>query len=434
MPESENLPRRPRLALKLAVVACALVVGVLIFEVFLRAAGYTYPVFYEPDESRGWALRPGAEGWYRKEGRAYVRVNADGLRDREHAKPKPAGVLRVAVLGDSYAEALQVAQEAAFWSVAEQRLRAACGSLAGREVEFVNFGVSGYGTAQELFTLRERAWDYEPDVVLLAVTTNNDLTDNTRALKGTDEIPYFVMRGDELVLDDSFRRDRAFRWRQSAPSRLGRWLRERLRFVQAVHEAQVAIKSALAARRERRTAEAQAAGAATSAAAKTSDTDAQRAPATTASPPLAPPPAAELGADNMVYAEPADDLWRGAWRVTEALVSTMHGEVRARGARFLVVTLSNPIQAHPDPPARDAFARRLGVPDLFYPERRFQALGDREGFPVFNLAPELQAYAEARRVFLHGFAPDLGNGHWNETGHRVAGELLADKLCAVAAP
>jgi hypothetical protein len=421
MPESDINVRRPGLAVKLAVVACALVVGVLIFEVFLRAVGYTYPSFYEPDETRGWALTPGAEGWYRKEGRAYVRVNSDGLRDREHARQKPAGVVRVALLGDSYAEALQVAQESAFWSVAEKHLRDSCAGLAGREVEFVNFGVSGYGTAQELFTLRERAWAYEPDVVLLAVTTNNDLTDNTRALKGTDEIPYFVLRGDELVLDDSFRSNRAFRWRLSAVSRAGRWLRERLRFVQAVHEGQVSIKSALAARRERAAAEARA----REAKADGARTDKQAPPG--------PPPAAELGAANMIYAEPPDDLWRGAWRVTESLISTMHREVKARGARFLVVTLSNPIQAHPEPAARAAFAGRLGVEDLFYPERRFRALGEREGFHVFHLAPDLQAYAEANRVFLHGFPPDLGNGHWNETGHRVAGRFLADQLCSALA-
>jgi hypothetical protein len=27
-----------------------------------------------------------------------------------------------------------------------------------------------------------------------------------------------------------------------------------------------------------------------------------------------------------------------------------------------------------------------------------------------------------------GFSSDLGNGHWNAVGHRVAGELIAQKL------
>ena len=121
--------------------------GLLLAEVALRAAGYSFPEFYATDERRGFALRPGAAGWYRKEGAAYVRVNSDGLRDREHAREKPPDTFRVAVVGDSYAEALQVEQEAAFWAVMERRLQACAAQFAGgRRVEVINFGVSGYGT------------------------------------------------------------------------------------------------------------------------------------------------------------------------------------------------------------------------------------------------------------------------------------------------
>jgi hypothetical protein len=419
--KTNQLPLRVRVA----VVAASVVVGLVIFEVFLRAVGYTYPVFYQPDEVRGYSLKPGMEGWYRKEGAAFVRINSDGLRDREHSKPKPAGVLRVAVVGDSYAEAFQVEQERAFWSVLEKRL-ALCPALAGRPVEVINFGVSGYGTAQELLTLREKVWDYSPDVVLLAVTTNNDVSDNLRALKATDEVPYFVLRGGELAADNSFRDTRSFRLRDSALNRLGRWLRDHLRFVQAIHEAQAALKSKLAAWRERRAApQAAQNGAASGASDANAAVNANS--ANVASQDAAP--TEEPGTANMIYREPADDTWREAWRVTEKLLATMNAEVKSHGARFYVVTLSNGIQVFPDPSARRAFAARLGVADLFYPERRLSALGEREGFPVLNLAPALQTYADEHKVFLHGFGPDRGNGHWNEEGHRVAGEMIAEWLC-----
>src|SRR5215218_7606776 len=241
---------KPPLRVRLAVVAASVVCALLIFEVLLRVVGYTYPVFYQPDEVRGYSLWPGAEGRYRREGAAHVTINSDGLRDREHTKSKPANTLRIAVVGDSYAEAFQVEREQAFWSVLERKLRE-CPALAGREVEVINFGVSGYGTAQELLTLREKVWSYAPDVVLLAVTTNNDVLDNSRALKLTDEIPYFTLRDGQLVLDDSFRDVRSFRLRDSALNRTGRWLRDRLRFVQAVHLAQVTLKSRLDAWRDR---------------------------------------------------------------------------------------------------------------------------------------------------------------------------------------
>jgi hypothetical protein len=409
--------RKPSLRLRVAVVFASLFVGLLIFELFLRAVGYSYPIFYEPDTSRGYRLQPGREGWQTKEGRAYVRVNGEGLRDREHAKAKPPGTLRVAILGDSYSEAAQVEQEEAFWAVMERRLRE-CPALSGRAVEVINFGVSGYGTAQQLLTLREQVWAYSPDVVLLAVTTNNDQIDNVRALKDSDEMPYFVLRGDELVLDDSFRDSAAFRRRTAWRGRLGRWLHARLRFVQAVHHAQTVIKSKLAARRARLAAE--------------EEERRRRAapPAADAAPPQPAAAAAEPDPANAVFLEPRNDTWREAWRVTERLIVEMRREVEARGARFFVATLSTPIQVYPDPSLRAAFMRRIGAEgDLFYPDRRVASLGAREGINVVTLAPELQAYADSHKVFLHGFPGDLGNGHWNRDGHRLAGEILSDKLC-----
>jgi hypothetical protein len=429
---NESAGARPvRLRVKLVVVLCGVLAGLLIFEAALRVVGYTYPLFYTPDATRGWALRPGVEGWYRKEGESYVRINSEGLRDREHSKQKPAGTVRVAVLGDSYAEALQVEQEEAFWSLMERRLQG-CAAFGGRRVEVVNFGVSGYGTAQELLTLREKVWDYSPDVVLLALTTNNDLIDNSRALKGTDEIPYFVLREGRLVLDDSFRENPSFRWRQSALSRAGRWLRERLRFVQAIHQSHGALKSRLDAYRERRAAAARESReeGATKAGDATATAAGRQATTTTA-------PLDEPGVAHAVYREPtgaaADAVWKESWEVTERLIVALGEEVGGRGAKFMAVTLSNPIQVHPEAAARAAFQSRLGVEDLFYPERRFNALGERHGFRVFNLAPAFQLHAERNRVFLHGFGDQIGNGHWNESGHALAGELIAAELCRVAA-
>src|SRR5437660_1889096 len=166
---------------KLLLIVVGLFVGLLVCELILRVAGYSRPNLYMSDWDRGVVLRPGAEGWWTKEGGAYVRINSDGLRDREHAKAKPANTVRIAVLGDSYAEALQVPMRKKFWATMEAKLRE-CKPLQGQNVEVINFGVSGYGTAQELLTLRQKVWNYAPDVVLLTVTTLNDISDNSMLL------------------------------------------------------------------------------------------------------------------------------------------------------------------------------------------------------------------------------------------------------------
>lgn len=395
-----------RFLTKLALILFGLLIGVVIAELGLRAAGYSYPGFYMPDPTRGYALIPGMEGWYRKEGEAYVRINSAGQRDRERTKAKAADTIRIAVIGDSYAEAFQVPVEEAFWTIMEEKLRAS-GSVAGKQIEVLNFGVSGYGTAAELITLRDRVWEYAPDVVLLAVTTNNDVIDNSRELKKTDEVPYFVYREGKLVLDDSFRTSRAFLLRQSKLSRFGKWIKDHLRFVQAVNEGHHGFKILVASAKARLNR-------------SSSEPTVTKFDGNVR--------LDELGLDNIVYVEPKDAVWNDAWLVTEGLILAMDDEVRGRGARFVVVTLSNGPQVLPDPNARQAFMRRLGTVDLFYPDNRIRSLCVRENIRVITLAPELQAYAEKTGSFLHGFGSDLGNGHWNAVGHRVAGEMIAQKL------
>lgn len=426
-PLTLNLSKRKLRLVKIAMLLVALLIGLLIAEVALRIIGYTYPVFYTSDIVRGYALEPGMSGWYRKEGTAYIRINSDGQRDREHARQKPANTLRIAVLGDSYAEALQVPLEDAFWVVLEQRLQS-CPAFAGQKIEVLNFGVSGYSTAQELLTLREKVWNYAPDIVLLAMTTNNDITDNLRALKKAEEIPYFVYRDGQLALDDSFRQSRTFQLRHSALNRAGRWIRGRLRVIQAFHQGHYELKKYLSTRSAPATVAASSTNATADGGANVQTTNS---PARPDAPAAAVVVSDELGIDNLVYREPGDATWREAWRVTEDLLRLMRDEVRGRGAKFLVVTLSNGVQVHPQPAARAAFLRRVGANDIFYPDARIKSLGERENFPVVSLAPELQRYAEQQQAFLHGFGRDLGNGHWNSSGHRVAGELLAQKLCEV---
>ena len=278
-------------------------------------------------------------------------------------------------------------------------------ALGNMKIEVLNFGVSGYSTAQQLITLRERVWTYSPDLVLLTITTNNDITDNSRGLKRTDEIPYFVYHSGQLVFDDSFKTSRPFRLRQSFISQVGRWLKDHLRLVQAINEGHRGLKVLLASLKERWKSSESASGSETALRSE------------------------ELGIDNLIYSAPTSPLWSDAWNVTEHLIKQMSDEVKDRGARFVVITLSNPPQVVPSPKSREAFMERLGVKELFYPDNRIRLFAERAGITVITLAPELQAYAEQKNIFLHGFGPNIGNGHWNADGHRAAGEIIARKLC-----
>jgi hypothetical protein len=129
--------------LKLLLLMGSVLLTLLCTEVGLRMAHVAYPGFggkwhfFTWDPYTGIAHNPGAEGMMFAEGNQnFVRINSQGLRDREHAKQKPPNTFRIAILGDSHAEAFQVPIEKTFWSVLESELRR-CPALNGKRVETI---------------------------------------------------------------------------------------------------------------------------------------------------------------------------------------------------------------------------------------------------------------------------------------------------------
>jgi hypothetical protein len=120
-----------------------------------------------------------------------------------------------------------------------------------------------------------------------------------------------------------------------------------------------------------------------------------------------------------------------AWRITEGLLLAMRDDAKSHSAEFRIVSLANRPQVIPDPAKRSAFMQSLGVNDLSYADSRIQAFGAQQGISVTILAPSLSQYAEAHHVYLNGFnESNLGGGHWNETGHRLAAEAIAVNFCS----
>jgi hypothetical protein len=109
----------------------------------------------------------------------------------------------------------------------------------------------------------------------------------------------------------------------------------------------------------------------------------------------------------------------------------MQQHAQEMGAALLLVTLSNPIQVHPDKRIRKQFEDRLGVKNLFYPDYRLRDFAASHAITIITLAPLLQNYSEQHSVFLHGFPNTaFGVGHWNEAGHGAAARFIEEHVCA----
>jgi hypothetical protein len=377
-----------RLAGNLGLVGAALLASLLVCELLLRLLGISYPVFVWTDPIRGVAHIPGARSLHQSEGESRVEINRDGLRGPEVPLAHPAGTFRIALLGDSFIEAFEVPFDQTVGEVLERRLSA----LRGTPVEVLNFGVGGYGTTQEELTLRHEVWKYSPDLVLLAVTTGNDIADNYRPLRRMGYVPYYVLQNGGLVLDSSFLQSKEHRSRAL-------WTRRLLGVVQNSRLVQLVNRARHLQRKGERRRELSGGA-----------------------------PENEVGLHTEIYVPPTTPEWQTAWTVTEGILRMMRDECRVKRTPFVIVTLTNGMQVTPVREEKEKFLRRIGAEDLYYPNRRLAEFGQREGIPVFNLAPPMAEQAEQHHVYFHSFGSHLGIGHWNQDGHRVAGELMASWL------
>ena len=183
--------------INLSLILVSTLFAVFLSEIALRLMGID-PLYVSPERDRfwkydsvlGWAHKPGQEGNFETpEFRTVVRINENGLRDRQHSYERQNDTERILVLGDSFAWGYGVEESERFSQLLEKSL----------DVEVINAGVSGYSTDQELLWYKSEGIKYETDLVILVVA-GNDVGDNDQLLVNTIYYkPKFVLEDGQLV-------------------------------------------------------------------------------------------------------------------------------------------------------------------------------------------------------------------------------------------
>jgi len=396
---------------KVSKVLVVLILGVILLLGGLEAAArilHWWPdVFFEPDERFGFFHIPGAEGWWVNinapgEFQTHVRMNSKGLRDREYPYEKPPGVFRILVLGDSFADALEVPLEDTFHEILEKRLN----ERSDMPIEVINGGVWGYGNDLELLFYRLEGRKYRPDLVLLAFQSTSDVLENHQEMEtrymGEVYKPFFVLEEGELVLVN---------WPfpvelveppppQGAVEHVKAWLATHSRLYPS---AGYFIKRRLPAL----------AGLLRGLGAMDAGLDRGG--------------AGKIPTAMHLYAVDYSPEWEEAWAVTQAIIAQLNQEVEADGAQLVVILLPDRHQVEEGyldwafgayPAMRDQ-AWDLDKPNQIM--RRFLA---EQGIPHLEMLEEFrQQAAETERPLYYP-----KDGHWNVEGHHLAGELLAENL------
>ncbi len=340
------------------------------------------PARYDPE--LGWSNPPGAAVVIqRPEYRVPLRINAHGLRGPDRPYAKPPGTRRVLLLGDSITEGYSVDEPWTLRSVLESDLDA----RRGGRYEVINGGTAGYSTDQEyLFYLREGV-RYEADDVVLLFCYN----DLYPALGGDGGKPYFEIADGRLALRnvpvprremtrDLDRRYRVRPWRGSYALRL--------------------VSNRTAA----------------------GNPDLHellgRLGLVEPYPDRSPPP--DMWPYGLGHPREVDDMWQ---RV-EAVIAALDEDVRRGHHRLLLFYV--PAGFESSDRAWDLTRRRYDMGRRWERDRVFEglrAIAQGRGLTLVDPRP---LFREAQASGQATYFPE--DGHWTETGNRLAAKVLGDAL------
>ena len=360
--------RRGALLFKLLALALSSALGLLFAEAGVRLV--------RPQSLGVWAMtrdqfvvhQANIEGFTTLQGKRFD-TNSVGMRDAEHALEKPADTFRILILGDSFMEAMQVEWADSLPALLEQKLTKSL----GRRIEVINQAVSGWGTDVQLGYLERYGLPYEPDLVLLAMTPHNDISDNATLL--------FHRESDSGIMEPVENTDRALL--PFAAHKVREWLSGHS------HLYQLAVGSLRAQRVQR--------------------------------------VGRELDSHvfELLREDPSEEI-RAGWRRTLALFDRMDSVSRAHDARLAVFIVPIVYQISDERLAEfvESHDATVDALDLLSPQRRMRAWGASRGVPIIDIQPRLREFA-----IRHQARPyDTGDGHWDEDGHRVAAEVVAERL------
>lgn len=381
--KSRPMAARAQWRVRLALVACGLLLPLLLLEIVLQLAGPILPGEYQlgtlmvPHPQLGHFHARDVRVWVRtSEFVAHVRTNRFGLRGPAIAAARPPNVGRVLLLGDSFVEAKQVPESESLAGLLQERL----GGTGGR-CEVMNAGVAAWGTGEEYVYLREEGTTLQPNLVVVFFYIGNDLGNNVRKVSG--HAPQH--RGPPFRLDAEGRLMQ-LDWQRVDEPPAG------LAFARRYSRALNLLETGFLSRLD-------------------DDDEVDRTDPTQ----LTRPDAGKLD----LYAVKETSERRQAWQITEALLTAIRDESAAAGAQVAIVAIPATYQVYDRewrrvaPRGRSADRWEQDVPN-----RRLAEILQRLGIAYLDLLPAFQAAARADRERLY-FPIDA---HWTAQGNRLAAD------------
>ena len=295
-------------------------------------------------------------------------------------------------MGDSFAEARSVNINETFWFKLKNNLEFCNNFHKNKKIEVINFGVTEYGTTQQYLTLKNNVWKYDPDLVILAFYSGNDISDNVKSLSKKKYRPYFTFNNGSVSVDKTFLETEPYKLLSSFSGKTFINLSQYFRSLQLLREAYVQMYFKRLKKDKKLI--------------------------------------NDKKSNKFTVYNPGNSTWLEGWLITERIIKMINSEILKNNKEFILVSLSTPIQVHPIKKKLDDFKNENNINDIFYPDKRLNEFSKKNSIKFIQIAQQMRSIAVKDKVFFHGFEnTNLGSGHWNETGHEIASKLISEKIC-----
>lgn len=181
----------------------AFVSALLILEIFFRLSEVFLPSIVYDDPKLGLLRKPNAQIFTINEGFGMGNVNEFGYLGPGYPKEKNENTLRVALIGASMVQGLELFDRNHFRKLLEDKLS----SVTGKKVEVLNFGRGGIDLRGIYTTYKYIAADFRPDINLIFTG------DASFVAKDDKPGPDYTVSGDSLIIDHSFAETSQFKQR-----------------------------------------------------------------------------------------------------------------------------------------------------------------------------------------------------------------------------
>lgn len=382
---------------KLILILLGFIAAFIFAEIGLRIMGLPIGIYALDKETGLTILEPNKQFYWTKECyKNLIKSNSQGFHDFEFRKEKPINIFRVAIIGNSQVESLQVPLEKTWFKILEKKLNQELNS--SQKFEVYAFGHSGNGQLLNYLYLKNYALKYKPDLIIDLFLVENDFRDDSCELTQK----YIHQTGDSVAcakiipeLDKEGKVD--FKSAESTllllkkeklkPKRLLKKLASHSVLAVFLYHKYQLIKSKIYAWQNTKQ--------------TTREID-------------------KIPVDFQVLLKHYPESWQRVWEIENQLVLVINKIIIDNKAKFLLVSSGGASRVHRE----DLRADYLNRLDFDKPEKIFQNFTVQHQISYLALTPILRKRAlETRQKIM--FSCD---GHWNEIGHQWAADAIFNYL------